>query len=155
MTDTTPTPVNDQDQTIPPPSAHDNQDILFQDFVGRVNDKEDGRVSVTVFMGGMILSGVIIPGKTYFEEMSKAMPPTQNENGEEGFNMFSTYIEAYSKGTKFIDDIKYFHMRVSKIWGAGIASISLDEASTLPIRGKICDVSAFSLGTWTQPQENE
>jgi hypothetical protein len=112
-------------------------------------------IGVTLAVGGAIVSGVLISGKKYFEELGDALNAASETEGDiqsvlgDSWRQFTTI---YDKPEGAPDDWQapsaaYLHLRGARYYAPGQRPIPAEGALW---RGKLSAVDAFSVGQFRE-----
>lgn len=128
-----------------------NQDWFLEDAIGGIISK-GVEFGITLTVSGLIISGTLINGKTYFEELSKSLKSASKEKGDvaevigELWGGFKTIYEDPSEETenKTPSRVSFIHLKDAHIFAPGQQAMPTDEG--ILWRGKISSVDGFSIG---------
>ena len=128
-------------------------DCFLQSLVSIVND-ESASIPITLSVGGLLISGDMIGGKTYFDEFARQFKDgfrnVSSETAstiEEAFKRLGDVydpIQKESQGSDPIPKPHLVHLRDAQIYQSG-ASPAPSEKGVL-WRGRLESVDGFSLG---------
>jgi hypothetical protein len=128
-------------------------DCFLQALVSIVND-ESASIPITLSVGGLLISGAMIGGKTYFDEFARQFKDgfrnVRSETAstiEEAFKRLGDVydpIQKESQGSDPIPKPHLVHLRDAQIYPSG-ASPAPSEKGVL-WRGRLESVDGFSLG---------
>ena len=128
-------------------------DCFLQSLVSIVND-ESASIPITLSVGGLLISGDMIGGKTYFDEFARQFKDgfrnVSSETAstiEEAFKRLGDVydpIQKESQGSDPIPKPHRVHLRDAQIYQSG-ASPAPSEKGVL-WRGRLESVDGFSLG---------
>lgn len=112
-------------------------------------------IGITLTVGGSVVSGSLISGKTYFKELGELMAAASREDGDAASviaKTWPTYATLYEKPEGAGDDwtlppAGYIHLRNAYYLAAG--SGSLPSKPGMLWRGKISSVDGLSIGSIT------
>lgn len=145
-----------QDAEVQSEVAAPEVDYFLQSLVYGVNTT-DMKLSINLNVGGTVISGMLIGGKTYFEEVSRAftsafVDSTEEERMKIHEAMFQPYIDLYverddeGKPDPNMMNPQYIHLRNARIFQAGQPPF---PANGMLWRGRLTAVEGFSLGVMT------
>ena len=113
---------------------------------------------VTLTVGGSIISGVLISGKTYFEELAVMMEENSNGAGDLSKTLADLWrpngaVYAFEKPDDAPEDwsppsIGYIHLRNARYFLSGQP---IPSAPGMLWRGKLSSVDGFSIGSFSAP----
>jgi hypothetical protein len=128
-------------------------DSFLQSLVSIVND-ELASIPITLSVGGLLISGAMIGGKTYFDEFARQfkdgfrnISSETSSTIEEAFKgLGDVYdpIQKESQGSAAISKPHLIHLKDAQIYLSG-AGPALSEKGVL-WRGRLDAVDGFSLG---------
>lgn len=137
---------NEKIQTV---DVLDSQDWLLEDFIQRIISIGI-EVGVTITVGGSIISGNLITGKRYFEEVSKLMLEAKASDQITEFlsGYFKEFSAVYTNPLDASEDwspprIGYIHLEKACYISSGKAHIPTGGCLW---RGKLSSVDGFSIG---------
>lgn len=125
------------------------QDWLVAEFVNMANRLDLG-IDITLQVGGIMVSGMLIGGKTYFTELAKSL---ENANGEPVVNKtLSDFILGHANIYEMnpddpVDTPGYIHLSNARFFTPGGAPKSSEGVLW---RGRIAEISGFFLGSWEE-----
>jgi hypothetical protein len=137
---------------------HEDKDFFLQDIVSLANLGLG--IGVTLIVEGAMISGTMIGGKKYFEELGKAMSAGTAHGVEDGSDLlsslgrgFSARANLYEKPDDAADDWQqpepgYIHLEDAKLYAPG--GHPIPSGKGVLFRAKINAVSGFSLGNFTE-----
>lgn len=132
------------------------KDWFLQSLVNLVNTAQGTTtISLTIFSKGIILSGNLINGMTYFEEQSEIWAEATVRAGvdntiEDGRKLFTDIAEAVygpmvqAEPGEYEDP--YIHMKVLRVY-MGNSPLESGQNGGFLWRGRISEVDGFTLGT--------
>jgi hypothetical protein len=125
------------------------RDFFLQTLVEIVN-RTDIEMDVTLTIGGALVSGMMISGKSYYERLSSLV--SKSIDNKDAIAFFKKILEEheaiYDGATEEtpLFNVAYIHLKNVKFTGTDGNSIP-DNDGTL-WRGRISQVSGFNLGTF-------
>lgn len=126
------------------------RDLTLQVLTESVN-RTGLEIGVTLCVGGALVSGIMISGKTYFDGLNSLM--SENADNEDVISFFKEIFDAQSSFYDFDHESKwqltnkgYVHLKDVRFHGTDGSQIP-STAGTL-WRGRISQVSGFNLGTF-------
>jgi hypothetical protein len=129
-------------------------DSFLQSLVSIVND-ESASIPITLSVGGLLISGAMIGGKTYFDEFARQFKDgfrnISSETAstiEEAFKRLGDVydpIQKESQGIAAISKPHLIHLRDAQIYQSG-AGPALSKKKGVLWRGRLEAVDGFSLG---------
>jgi hypothetical protein len=132
--------------------AHlDDKDWFLQQVIATANLGLS--MGLTITLGGTVISGQLISGRQYFEELSDQIKGGSTNMGNETLEMlgdnWKMLTQIYDKPEGAGDDWQpapagYIHMRQAKIYTPG--QHPLPGGQGLLWRGKVAAVDGFALG---------
>jgi len=150
--------MSDQDGDLPPiqdVSIVDGKDWFLQSIIDTViNEGID--IGVTLTIGGTIISGMLIGGRKYFEQLGD-MLADQSKDDDDITNVLGTgwkqYSEIYSKPEGTPDGWRppaasYIHLKDAKIFMPGQKPIPTNNGFLW--RGRLSSVDGFSIGNLSE-----
>lgn len=124
-------------------------DWLLQSLVSTAN--EAGlQIGITLQVSGMLVSGILISGKQYFEGFSNELSAFFIKNPEEANAIkasFSAFDEIYDQRNEEAPDRfdpQYIHLKDARYFNT--AGNPIPGNRGLWWRGRICEVGGFTLG---------
>jgi hypothetical protein len=127
--------------------APSGNDWFLQQFVARANH-EGLELGITLQTGGFLVSGILISGHAYLEQISALLLDAFVDEGvKQHYRDAMSYLAEHMK-SKNAEDIDlspaFIHLREAKLIQAGGPSIPRNQ----PVlwRGRISEVSGFFLG---------
>lgn len=124
-------------------------DWSLQDLVGYVNSNSGISIGVTLTVGGTLISGHLISGNSYFEQVADLLAGSPaNDVTQEMVNYHSKLSTEKYDPSKFASDedrdsIVFIHLKDAKhIFGTNV----LPSNGAL-WRGKLSDVSGYTIGS--------
>lgn len=133
----------------------ENQDWFLEGIIENViNHGVD--IGITLSVNGAIVSGILISGKKYFEELSEMMAKHSQNPGDimgalaEGWK---SYTVIYEKPEDAPEDwtpprAAYIHLRDARYFAPGQAPIPTNMGVLW--RGKLSEVDGFSIGNMSK-----
>lgn len=130
----------------------DQKDWFLETFINIVNGSKGMEIGMTLTVGGNIVSGLLVSGEVYFELVAQTMSDNFSEENGRGsiYEAFAAHGHLYrekemeiAKNTEGYSPT-YFHLIDAHHIFPG-AQIPTEEGVVW--RGKISDVSGFSIGT--------
>jgi len=150
----------------------DARDAVLQNIV-RLANEFDLQFSITLFSGGLIISGIIVGGATYFDRLGEQMEQAFKDISDDKFaakmgGIFQGYGDTYKKrkeelrqeleiakageGISTTEDqadslekVFYIHLQNVQILGAASGPVIYAPATIW--RGRISSVDGFHLGS--------
>lgn len=131
----------------------DDKDWFLQMLVGLANDGMG--VSLTLNVGGLLVTGNLVSGKEYFLEFgkifAKSIDPEDGQNARDIRESYKTMAEDIydQKDGEKPSPPSYLHMKNAKYFSiSGDSLPSNDDVSLW--RGKVSEVGGFSLGSFSK-----
>ena len=111
-------------------------------------------VSLTLNVGGLLVTGNLVSGKEYFIEFgkvfAKAIDPEDGENAKgirESYEMMAQ--DVYGQDESKSSPPTYLHMKNAKYYSVSGDSLPNNDETSL-WRGRISEVGGFSLGSFSK-----
>lgn len=112
-------------------------------------------IGVTLTVGGSIVSGTLISGKTYFKELGEVLAGASQEEGDMQSVLGSSwakYSAIYEKPEDAPDDwrpgpVGFIHLRNARYYAPGQGALPTNQGVLW--RGKLSAVDAFSIGSFS------
>ena len=131
-----------------------NQEDWFLQSMIEVIINRGVEIGVTMSVGGSIVSGILISGKTYFEELGAVVAASSKEEGDVSEmlgNSWKEYRRLYEKPEDAGDDWEepraaYIHLRNARYYAPG--NHPIPDGGVL-WRGRLSSVDAFSIGNFS------
>jgi len=145
--------LNVQDENPPPPLS--GNDWFLEELVARANENGDG-VSITLIMGGFLVSGSLMGGKEYFEALGQEMADSakdfvdEPEHAEFYGKSFSQFADIYDEIDGDDEDKKprpapsFIHLSNARFYVPGGNPIPGNKGVLW--RGRLAQVSGFNIG---------
>ncbi|MDE9427429.1 hypothetical protein [Xenorhabdus bovienii] len=111
--------------------------------------EEGVETGVTLFLNGVIVSGIIISNKRYSSNIFDRLNDVQNKIAREMISDLIVQIEGYVNGEdNGFESIEYLHLYDVKI----VASNGNQLETNSEMRIKLAEVNGFILGNFSPPQ---
>jgi hypothetical protein len=128
--------------------AYDRIDWFLQELVGFAN-KWGVQTGLTLQIGGILVSGLVINGQQYFEEFATSYGSGFANDPEIGTGLaqlISTNVRVYQKpaANSELPPPNYIHLRQARFYVPGQRPIP--HGSAVLWRGRISEVAGFTLG---------
>lgn len=112
-------------------------------------------IGVTLTVKGIIVSGMLISGKKYFEELSKDMKAASRQEDDMSDTLaksWQQYTAIYEKPEGASDDwqplpVGYIHLLNARFYAPGQSPIPTNQG--ILWRGKLSSVDGFSIGSFS------
>lgn len=144
-------------------TATDGTDWLLQALISGYAD-HGVQITVTLTVGGSVVSGLLIGGRTYFAEVQEMLSAKSQGDGDifaeiaEDFGSIGP--DVYDKPDDASDEWKpsppnYIHLKSARFHAPGHGGIPAKDGFLW--RGKLASVDAFSIGSLsaTPPSEDD
>lgn len=119
------------------------KDWLLESFVNVVNKNSDSTIGITLTTHGFLITGDLIGGKAYFDELGHLLGTISEAKVHEYYKKIGE--EIYSEeNQKNESGPSFLHLKNAKFYNA--AGNSIPSNSETLWRGKISDICGFTLG---------
>lgn len=125
-------------------------DWFLQTLVRMVNNS-DLEIGITLQVSGMLVSGILVSGKKYFDGFAKDFSSPFSENPELAESVrsnFAAYGEIYSQGEENDGEVpppQYIHLKQARFFSTSGNPIPGNKGVWW--RGRIGEVGGFSIGS--------
>lgn len=145
----------DQDDELPPirdVEIINSRDWFLQSIIETVINN-GVEIGVTLTVGGMIISGMLISGKKYYDELGDALAAYSKEEGDMHSVLANGWRQMkaiYEKPDDAPEDWKpphasFIHLRNAYIFAPGVAPLPGNQG--ILWRGKLTSVDGFAIGS--------
>ncbi|WP_417274313.1 gas vesicle accessory protein GvpU [Celeribacter halophilus] len=141
----------ENDETAQSLQGKGNQDWFLENTISGIISL-GVEFGITLTVNGLIISGTLINGKTYFEELSKSLKSASKEKGD-----FADVIGEQWAGFKAIYEdpdeesenktpshVSFIHLKNAHIFAPGQQAMPTEEG--ILWRGKLSSVDGFTIG---------
>lgn len=154
-------PDNPQPETTESPSLFDQPEgsDWFLVFLISYADNYGIEQGIALTVGGSLITGTLISGRTYFEEIAKALErgKCQSKNGDDSADLLKTMAESYGQFSQFypklelteehpVRQMRYVHLRNARVVSP---TGHISPSDSVLWRGKLANVDGFMLGEIT------
>ncbi|MGJ8587674.1 MAG: gas vesicle accessory protein GvpU [Yoonia sp.] len=148
-------PMHDEEIPVEQAQLNLSQDWFLEDIINVFVSKGLG-MGVTLTVGGVIVSGLLISGKKYFQQLSENIQTGSDASGEIGEIIgghWKGYTAIYEKPDNAPDDweprpVGYVHLANAQIHAPGQSPIPTNQGVLW--RGKLSSVDSFFIGQMQQ-----
>jgi len=145
MIDTSQPQPQSKDSPVPKPDEIQS-DWFLEEFVDSINGT-DSELGITLTVGGILVSGVIISGHKYFQGLAasmKILTPEGQENTEEYFKSFGEiYLKPKEPNSK---PPSFIHLKDAMFYQPGLGQ-PIPSSDGVLWRGRISEVDGFMMGS--------
>jgi hypothetical protein len=141
--------------TVAAPDAppHEGEDWFLQTIVAYANVGFE--IGLTLMVGGLTVSGVLISGKKYFEELGESVRAAKSQSPEMMNTLaetWSSFSRIYEKPEGASDDwllppASYIHLRSAYVFAPGAGHLPTGKGTLW--RGRVAAVDGFAIGNLT------
>jgi len=125
-----------------------DRDWLLQHLVTAANHEKDFTQPITLWVGGGVISGLLVSGKKFFDVYSDEFSQRFSSDDSEGMrdlirDLGKTYYEPVEN--PMADDTIFVHLLDAKFWTPSGSLPSIGNPG-VAWRGRISQVTGYSLG---------
>lgn len=129
------------------------QDFALEALVGAINALGGAEVGITLHSSGLIVSGMLISGRSYFEKLIENLESSPDTGAHAFAQLFSPFQDMYAnnevtdaqKGAALLPT-GYIHLRDARTFSPTGQSLP----GTL-WRARLTEITGWSLGNYTGP----
>lgn len=137
-------------EPVQPISDNVDRDWLLQHLVTHANHTQDFSIPVTLWVGGGLISGVLVSGSKFFDAYTEEVVKGVKDEGKDATRRFfremgDVYYEP--SGTP-VHDTAFIHLLDAKFWSPS-GQLPTASHSGVAWRGRISQITGYSLGRLT------
>lgn len=134
--------------------AEGERDWFLQSVISLANSGAE--IGITLTVGGAVISGMLIAGRTYFKELADMIRGVADEE-EEANPMLEAIAESWDKLSEIYDKPEgataewdpgpfgYIHLRNARVYAPGGGVLPSSPSGVL-WRGRLTQISGFAIG---------
>ncbi|MNH07054.1 hypothetical protein D3C79_664350 [compost metagenome] len=130
-----------------PISDNIDRDWLLQHLVTHANRTQDFSIPITLWVGGGLISGVLVSGSKFFDAYTEEIVKVVNDEGKDATRKFFRELGGvyYEPTDSPAHNTAFIHLLEAKLWSP---SGQLPSASNEGVawRGRLSQVTGYSLG---------